>query len=57
MPKRTRRYENDLVESLKDPKEAAAYLNVHCRMIAKILRVIPLGPKRCCPSAWNGKSS
>jgi len=29
MPRRTRRYENDLVESLKDPKEAAAYLNVH----------------------------
>ena len=29
MPKRTRRYENDLVESLKNPKEAAAYLNVH----------------------------
>jgi len=29
MPKRTRRYENDLIESLKDPKEAAAYLNAH----------------------------
>jgi probable addiction module antidote protein len=29
MPKRTRRYENGLIEALKNPKEAAAYLNVH----------------------------
>lgn len=29
MPKKTRPYENDLIESLKNPKEAAAYLNVH----------------------------
>src|SRR5262245_24405103 len=29
MPKRARKYEDSLVESLKDPKEAAAYLNVH----------------------------
>lgn len=29
MPKRARRYENDLIESLKKPKEAAAYLNEH----------------------------
>ncbi len=29
MPKRTKKYEESLVESLKDPKEAAAYLNAH----------------------------
>ena len=29
MPKRTRKYEDSLIESLKDPKEAAAYLNAH----------------------------
>ena len=29
MPKRTRKYEDSLAESLKDPKEAAAYLNAH----------------------------
>ena len=29
MPKRTKQYEESLLESLKDPKEAAAYLNVH----------------------------
>lgn len=27
--KRTRKYEDSLQKSLKDPKEAAAYLNVH----------------------------
>ncbi len=27
--KRTKEYEESLVESLKDPKEAAAYLNAH----------------------------
>lgn len=29
MPKRSRRYEDSLVDSLKDPAEAAAYLNAH----------------------------
>ena len=29
MPKRTKKYEDGLIESLKDPKEAAAYLNAH----------------------------
>ena len=29
MPKRTRKYEDSLLESLKDPTEAAAYLNAH----------------------------
>ena len=29
MPKQTRRYEDGLVESLKNPVEAAAYLNAH----------------------------
>jgi len=29
MPKRTRKYEDSLIESLKDPVEAAAYLNAH----------------------------
>ena len=29
MPKRTRKYEDSLVQSLKDPAEAAAYLNAH----------------------------
>jgi DNA-binding phage protein len=29
MPKRTKRYEDGLYESLKDPKEAVAYLNAH----------------------------
>ena len=29
MPKRTKQYETSLMEALKDPKEAAAYLNVH----------------------------
>jgi len=29
MPKRTRKYEESLQESLKDPVEAAAYLNAH----------------------------
>src|SRR5574341_2189470 len=29
MPKRTRSYEKSLIESLKDPREAAAYLNAH----------------------------
>lgn len=29
MPKRARRYEEGLNEALKDPKEAAAYLNAH----------------------------
>ncbi len=29
MRKRTRKYEDSLIESLKDPKEAAAYLNAH----------------------------
>jgi probable addiction module antidote protein len=29
MPKRSRRYEDSLVESLRDPAEAAAYLNAH----------------------------
>ncbi|OGQ91863.1 MAG: putative addiction module antidote protein [Deltaproteobacteria bacterium RIFOXYA12_FULL_58_15] len=29
MPKRTRRYEESLHEDLKDPDEAAAYLNAH----------------------------
>ncbi|MGK5085747.1 addiction module antidote protein [Bdellovibrionota bacterium FG-1] len=29
MPKRTRNYEKDLVEDLKKPEEAAAYLNAH----------------------------
>lgn len=29
MPKRTRKYEDDLLESLKDPEEAVAYLNAH----------------------------
>ncbi len=29
MPKRTKKYEESLIESLKDPKEAAAYLNAH----------------------------
>ena len=29
MPKRTRDYKESLIESLKDPKEAAAYLNAH----------------------------
>lgn len=29
MPKRTRKYEESLVKSLKSPKEAAAYLNAH----------------------------
>jgi len=29
MPKRTRDYKESLTEALKDPKEAAAYLNAH----------------------------
>ncbi|HLD73355.1 MAG TPA: addiction module antidote protein [Bdellovibrionota bacterium] len=29
MPKRTRKYEESLIEALKDPREAAAYLNAH----------------------------
>jgi probable addiction module antidote protein len=29
MPKRTKQYDESLMESLKDPKEAAAYLNAH----------------------------
>ncbi len=29
MPKRTKKYEESLIESLKDPAEAAAYLNAH----------------------------
>jgi probable addiction module antidote protein len=29
MPKRTQDYEESLIESLKDPREAAAYLNAH----------------------------
>ena len=29
MPKRTRKYKDSLVKSLKDPREAAAYLNAH----------------------------
>ena len=29
MPKRTKKYDQSFLESLKDPKEAAAYLNVH----------------------------
>lgn len=29
MPKRTKKYEDSLNKSLKDPKEAAAYLNAH----------------------------
>src|SRR5687767_5335595 len=29
MPKRTRDYEASLIEALKDPDEAAAYLNAH----------------------------
>ena len=29
MPKRTRKYEDSLIESLKKPTEAAAYLNAH----------------------------
>ncbi|MBI3017610.1 MAG: putative addiction module antidote protein [Deltaproteobacteria bacterium] len=29
MPKRTKKYEESLIEALKDPKEAAAYLNAH----------------------------
>jgi len=29
MPKRTKKYEENLMESLKNPNEAAAYLNVH----------------------------
>ncbi len=29
MPKRTRDYKASLIEALKDPKEAAAYLNTH----------------------------
>src|SRR5476649_1462336 len=29
MPKRTKQYDVSLRESLKDPKEAAAYLNAH----------------------------
>ncbi len=29
MAKQTKKYEDSLIESLKDPQEAAAYLNVH----------------------------
>ncbi|PWU22245.1 MAG: putative addiction module antidote protein [Bdellovibrio sp.] len=29
MPKRAKKYDKSLIESLKDPKEAAAYLNEH----------------------------
>ncbi len=29
MPKRTKRYEEKLIEDLKNPREAAAYLNAH----------------------------
>ncbi len=29
MPKRTRDYKESLIKALKDPKEAAAYLNTH----------------------------
>lgn len=29
MPKRTKKYEESLIEALKNPKEAAAYLNAH----------------------------
>ncbi len=29
MPKRVKKYEESLIEALKDPKEAAAYLNAH----------------------------
>jgi probable addiction module antidote protein len=29
MPKRTKHYDQSLMESLKDPKEAVAYLNAH----------------------------
>ncbi|MBI2608718.1 MAG: putative addiction module antidote protein [Deltaproteobacteria bacterium] len=29
MPKRIKKYEKSLIEALKDPKEAAAYLNAH----------------------------
>src|SRR4051812_30183595 len=29
MPKRTKKYDESLMESLKDPKKAAAYLNAH----------------------------
>jgi len=29
MPKRSRKYEESLAEALRDPKEAAAYLNAH----------------------------
>ncbi|MCM0606988.1 MAG: putative addiction module antidote protein [Xanthomonadaceae bacterium] len=29
MPKRTKKYEDGLIQSLHDPKEAAAYLNAH----------------------------
>ena len=29
MPKRTRSYETDLIKELKNPEEAAAYLNAH----------------------------
>lgn len=29
MPKRTKKYDESLLESLRNPKEAAAYLNIH----------------------------
>jgi probable addiction module antidote protein len=29
MPKKTKQYDQSLMESLKDPKQAVAYLNVH----------------------------
>lgn len=35
MPKRGKKYDASLIESLKDPKEAAAYLNAHLEDDAK----------------------
>lgn len=35
MPKKAKKYDEGLIESLKDPKEAAAYLNVHLEDDAK----------------------
>ncbi len=35
MPKRVKKYDESLIESLKDPKEAVAYLNAHLEDGAK----------------------
>ena len=54
MKKKTQKYEDSLIESLKDPIEAAAYLTVHIEDDSEHAEeTFLLALRDVCQSLWN----